>query len=339
VAFSPPKRKGKDAMMPDVKDLPLTLKKLTETIVDDASARRLLESIRWPDGPVCPHCGEIDNAGRLKPRQDSKQPCRLGLWKCYGCLEQFSVTVGTVFEDSHIGLHKWLLAAYMLCVSKKGMSAHQFHRMMEIPYKTVWFMFHRLRFVMTQHPFMEKLRGVVEIDETYVGPKERGTGLVGVNRADSKKRPVMSLMDRHEGGSRVRSFHVDRVTLLNIKPILREHVEIGTNIQTDESAIYHFMHDEFPSHDVITHKRKEYSRREDGRLITTNTVEGYFGLVKRGVYGVYHHVGRGYLQQYLNEFDFRYNHRKMNDSERTLRALKAIEGKRLTLREPNRSSA
>jgi transposase-like protein len=326
-------------MTPNANDLPLTLKRLTETIVDDESARRLLESIRWPEGPVCPHCGEIGNAGRLEPRAESKKPCRKGLWKCYGCLEQFSVTVGTVFEDSHIPLRKWLLAAYMLCASKKGMSAHQFHRMMEIPYKTVWFMFHRLRFGMTPHPFMEKLRGVVEIDETYVGPKERGTGLTGIGRPESKKRPVVSLMERSANGSRVRSFHVERVTLDNIKPIMKEHVEVGTNIQTDEATVYHFMHEDFPSHDFVTHKKKEYSRRENGRHITTNTVEGYFGLIKRGVYGVYHHVGRGYLQQYLNEFDFRYNNRKVPDSERTILALRATEGKRLTLREPRRASA
>jgi transposase-like protein len=319
-------------------DLPLTLKRLTETIVDDASARRLLESIRWPDGPVCPHCGEIGNAGRLEPRPDSKKPCRKGLLKCYGCLEQFSVTVGTVFEDSHIPLHRWLIAAYLMCASKKGMSAHQFHRMMEIPYKTVWFMFHRLRFGMTQHPFMDKLKGVVEIDETWVGPRERGIG-PGVGNRNSKKRPVVSLMERHEKGSRVRSFPVDRVTLANVKPIMKEHVEAGTNIQTDDSTIYHWVHEDFPKHDVVNHHRKEYSRYEDGRHITTNTVEGYFGLFKRSIYGTYHHIGMGYMQQYLNEADFKYNNRKMPDSERTLLALKAIEGKRLTLREPNRASA
>jgi transposase-like protein len=316
---------------------PITLKQLTEQLVDEESARRLLESIRWPEGPVCPHCGEIGNAGRLEPRADSKKPCRSGLWKCYGCLEQFSVTVGTVFEDSHIPLHKWLMAAYLMCASKKSMSAHQFHRMMEIPYKTVWFMFHRLRFGMTQHPFMEKLRGVVEIDETYVGGREKG--VYGGGNPRSKKRPVVALMERHENGSRVRSFHVERVTVDNVKPLMKEHVEIGTNIQTDDSAIYHFMHDEFPDHDIVNHTRKEYSRYENGRHITTNTVEGYFGLFKRGIYGTYHHIGRGYMQQYLNEADFRYNNRKMPDSERTVLALRAVEGKRLKLREPKRASA
>jgi hypothetical protein len=187
---------------------------------------------------------------------------------------------------------------------------------------------------MTQHPLVDKLKGIVEVDETWVGPKERGIGGGIPSPARSKKRPVLALIERNEKGSRVRSFLIERVTLANIKPIMKEHVEVGTNIQTDEHVVYHFMHDEFPKHDVVTHARKEYSRREDGRLITSNTVEGFFGLVKRGLYGTYHHVGRPYLQQYLNEFDFRWNHRGMSDVERTLAAIKATEGKRLMLKEP-----
>jgi transposase-like protein len=315
----------------------LTLTTIAERIGDDESARKLLESVRWPDGPVCPHCGEINNAGRLIPRADSKKPVRRRVWKCYGCREQFTVTVGTVFEHSLIPLHRWLLAAYLLCASKKGMSAHQFHRMTGVSYRTAWFMFHRLRFAMTQHGMIEKLRGVVEIDEVWLGPRERGRA--GVPGIESKKRPVVSLMERSHNGSQVRSFPVERVTLNNIKPIMKEHVEVGTRIQTDEATVYHWIHDDFPDHDVVTHKKREYSRYENGRHITTNTVEGYFGLVRRGVFGIYHHWGRGYLQQYLNEFDFRYNHRKVSDSERTIRALKAIEGKRLTLRQPKSASA
>ena len=315
---------------------PLRLAKFSD--LTESTARELLESLRWPEGPVCPKCGEIGNAKRLKPRHDSKKPVRNGVWKCYGCCEQYSVTVGTVFEDSHIPLHRWLLVAYLMCASKKGMSAHQIHRMLGISYKTVWFMCHRLRFAMTQHGMIDKLRGVVEIDEVYIGPKERGQGLRG-NHPDSKKRPIVSLMERSENGSRVRSFHVERVTLNNVKPLMKEHVEIGTNIQTDEATIYHWVRDEFPMHDVVTHKYKEYSRYENGRHITTNTVEGFFGLVRRSVFGTYHHWGRGYLQQYLNELDFRYNNRKVNDSERTMLALRATEGKRLTLREPRSASA
>ncbi|HKW18917.1 MAG TPA: IS1595 family transposase [Terriglobales bacterium] len=317
---------------------PLRLAKFSD--LTESDARQILESIRWPEGPVCVHCGEINDAKRLKPRPDSKKPVRNGVWKCSGCREQFTVTVGTVFEDSHIDLHRWLLVAYLMCASKKGMSAHQIHRMLGISYKTVWFMCHRLRFAMSQHGMIEKLRGIVEIDEVWIGPKEKGTGLVGTGRIESKKRPVVALMERSHNGSRVRSFPIERVTLANIKPIMKEHVEVGTNIQTDEATVYHWMHEDFPGHDVVTHAKKQYSyRTEDGRHVTTNTVEGYFGLVRRSVFGTYHHWGRGYLQQYLNELDFRYNNRKVNDSERTMLALRATEGKRLTLREPSSASA
>jgi transposase-like protein len=312
---------------------------LGEHFTNEDKARELLERLRWPDGPVCPHCGEINNAFRLEGKSDSKKPVRKGVWKCAGCREQFSVTVGTVFEDSHVPISKWLLAMHLLCASKKGMSAHQLHRMIGVTYKTAWFMFHRLRYAMAQHPFVDQLRGIVEIYETYVGGKEKGNpGVPSPER--SKKRPVVSLMERSANGSRVRSFPVERVTLANIKPILKEHVEVGTTIQTDEATVYHYMHEEFPSHDVVTHRKKEYSRyEEDGRHVTTNTVEGYFSLVKRGIYGTYHHVGRGYLQQYLNEFDFRYNARKMKDADRTVLAIKAIGGKRLTLKQPKSASA
>jgi transposase-like protein len=316
-------------------------KTIADHFWDADKAREFLEAKRWPNGPVCPHCGEINNATKLQPRESKKDKhARAGAWKCRGCREQFTITVGTVFEDSHVPLNKWLLAIHLLCSSKKGMSAHQLFRMMgsfygnKGSYKTAWFIFHRLRFAMTQHPLVDKLKGIVEVDETWVGPKERGIGGGIPSPARSKKRPVLALMERNEKGSRVRSFLIERVTLANIKPIMKEHVEVGTNIQTDEHVVYHFMHDEFPKHDVVTHARKEYSRREDGRLITSNTVEGFFGLVKRGLYGTYHHVGRPYLQQYLNEFDFRWNHRGMSDVERTLAAIKATEGKRLMLKEP-----
>jgi len=317
----------------------------TEIFSDAEKAREHFEKLRWPEGPVCPQCGELNNAFRLTPQESKKDKhVRSGVWKCRGCREQFTVTVGTVFEDSHVPLNRWLLAIHLLCASKKGMSAHQLYRMMGTfygekgSYKTAWFMFHRLRFAMTQHPMIDKLKGVVEVDEVWIGPKERGIGGGAGNRL-SKKRPVVALMERSESGSRVRSFPLERVTVANLKPIMQEHVEVGTTIQTDESVVYHFMHDEFPKHDVVNHARREYSRREDGRHITTNTVEGYFGLLRRGIYGTYHHVGRGYLQQYLNEFDFRYNLRKMPDSERTVLAIKAAEGKRLTMREPSANSA
>jgi transposase-like protein len=320
------------------------LPKAAAQFIDEDKAREFLEKKRWPEGPVCPHCGELNNAYRLEPKKHSEKGkhVRKGVWKCGGCREQFTITVGTVFEDSHVPLNRWLLAIHLLCASKKGMSAHQLFRMMRTfygergSYKTAWFMFHRLRFAMTQHPMIDKLKGIVEIDETWVGPKEKGKA--GVPGVESKKRPVVALMERGEKGGRVRSFHVERVTLNNIKPIMKEHVEAGSRIQTDEATVYHFMHDDFPDHDVVTHRNREYSRYENGRHVTTNTVEGYFGLLKRGLYGTYHHVGRNYLQQYLNEFDFRYNARKMSDFDRTVLAIKAAEGKRLTMKEPSASS-
>jgi transposase-like protein len=318
---------------------------VVKRFTDEEMAREYMEAKRWPDGEVCPHCGEIGNAYKLTAKAESKSGARKGLWKCGGCRKQFSVTVGTVFEDSHIPMHKWMLAINLICASKKGMSAHQLFRMMGTfygkrgSYKTAWFMFHRLRFAMTQHPFVDKLKGIVEIDETWVGPKERGTGFRGVGHPLSKKRPVVALMERNEGGSRVRSFPVERVTVDNVKPIMKAHVEAGTNIQTDEATIYHFMHDEFPDHDFVTHSRKEYSRYENGRHITSNTVEGYFGLFKRSIYGTYHHIGKGYMQQYLNEADFKYNTRRLPDAERVDIAIKATEAKRLTMRQPKSASA
>ena len=313
----------------------LKLTSILDRIGDEESARKLLESIRWPEGPICPHCGELNNAGRLTARPGSKKPVRKGVWKCYGCCEQFTVTVRTVFADSHIPLHRWLLVAYLMCASKKAMSAHQLHRMTGISYKSTWFMCHRLRYSMAQDGFAEKMRGAVEVDEAYIGPKANNRSR-GQSYIDWKV-PVVSMLER--GTGRVRSVAVERVTLKNLQPILKDNISNVARLHTDDHPIYGFIGPRFAGHDVVTHSIKEYARRENGRLITTNTVEGFFSLVKRGVYGTYHHIGRAYLQQYLNEFDFRYNARKVSDGERTILALKAIEGKRLTLRQPKSASA
>jgi transposase-like protein len=305
-----------------------------ELFTNEEKAIAFWESKRWPNGPICPHCGLVGEAYKLQGKST-----RPGLWKCKDCRKPFTAKMRSIFEDSKIPMHMWMYAVHLMCSSKKGMSAFQFHRMTatfygrKVSYRTAWFMFHRIRFAMTQHPFVDKLKGVVEVDETWIGPKQKGSGLRGTNPL-GKKRPVVSLLERSESGSRVRSFPVERVTAETVKAIMRDHVEAGANLQTDEAAIYHFMHDLWPDHDTVTHSKNIYSRRENGRHITTNTVEGYFGLLKRGLYGTYHHVGKPYLQQYLNEFDFRYNNRKITDAERTDVALKATEGKRLTLRRP-----
>jgi transposase-like protein len=301
---------------------------------DANAARTFLEQRRWPDGVVCPHCGVIGEAYKLRPGEGSTT--RNGLWKCAACREQFTVTVGTIFEDSHIPLNKWLLAIHLLCASKKGMSAHQLHRMLGVTYKSAWFMAHRIRYAMTQEPLSSKLSGTVEIDETYIGPKERGSGRPGVPGPFSKKTPVVSMVERSlvKGTpGRVRSVAVERVTVNNLKPILKAYIHSGAALNTDEATVHHFIGKDFARHDHVSHKAKEYSKVVDGRKITTNTVEGYFALLKRGVHGVYHHVSREHLHRYLSEFDFRYNARKAPDSERTSLALRGINGKRLTYRD------
>jgi transposase-like protein len=313
---------------------------------DADKAREYLEAKRWPDGPICPHCGIVDEATHLelkperKQRSDEAKPkayrahARKGLLRCRGCEKQFSVTVGTIFEDSHVPLNKWLLAYHLVCASKKGMSAHQLHRMLGVTYKTAWFMCHRIRFTMDQEPLAGMLKGVVEIDETYVGGKEKMDDRV---KSRTKKTPVVAMVER---GGNVQSFPMMHVTADNIAPILKQRVDRFAHLMTDESSIYRWPRRYFVLHDSVTHSRGEYSRREQGKpVISTNSVEGFFSLVKRGLYGTFHHIGRPYLQQYLNEFNFRYNGRKLTDAERANLAIRCIEGKRLTMREPRGKSA
>lgn len=297
---------------------------------DADKAREYLEAKRWPEGPVCPHCGIIGEATRLEPKE-GKTHARKGLLNCRACRKQFSVTIGTIFEDSHIPLNKWLLAFHLMCASKKGISAHQLHRMLGIGYKSAWFMCHRIRYTMTQEPMVGLLQGVVEIDETYIGGREKGAGMP---RIDGKKQPVVALLERN---GRVRAMPMQRVTSENIKQVLNAHVDQSAHLMTDESQVYRFPVKQFAKHDTVKHRTGEYARREDGVLITTNTVESFFSLIKRGNYGTFHHWGKPYTQQYLNEFTFRYGTRKLKDDERALVALKGVEGKRLMLKQPKAS--
>ena len=309
-----------------------------ELFTNEDAAYEFFEKQCWPDGPICPHCGLVGEAYKLQGKST-----RRGLYKCAGCRKPFTVKMRTIFEDSHIPLHKWFYAIHLMCSSKKGMSAYQFHRMTatfygeKVSYRTAWFMFHRIRFAMTQHPMVEKLRGTVECDETYVGGKIR----IGSYKPRDGRKPkyrsprenkasVFSVLQR-DGD--VRSRHVERVTAENLRPIVDEMVAGDAQVMTDSStALTGALADR--EHHQVNHRANEYVRYEDGKCITTNAVEGYFSLLKRGIYGTYHHVGKPYLQQYLNEFDFRYNSRKVNDAERTVLAASACEGKRLTLRRP-----
>jgi transposase-like protein len=324
---------------------------------DPDKAREFLEAKRWPDGPECPHCGVIGEAYQIEAdltNKKAKTHARKGVWKCAACREQFSVTVGTIMENSHIPLHKWLLAFHLLCASKKGMSAHQLHRMLGVTYKSAWFMAHRIRYAMTQEPLSSKLDGIVEIDEAYIGgrrrvknspsnaPKEAITEEErtknifkpkagwsrGINPFDGKA-PVVSLVQR---GGKVRSMHMERVTQENLRPVLDAYLADGVHVMTDSSCVVKLDGPD-QKHDKVNHTAKEYVRYENGVCISTNTVEGYFATLKRGIDGVYHHVGRQHLHRYLSEFDFRYNAREVSDVERRDLAIKQVGGKRLMYRD------
>jgi transposase-like protein len=294
----------------------LTLATVTEFKEQDALL--YFEAIRWPKGADCAHCGS-SNVIRLQGKST-----RLGVFKCRECRKPFTVKVGTILEDSHIPLRKWAIAFHMMCSSKKGYSAKQLQRNLGLKsYKSAWHMAHRIREAMKQDVFDGPLNGPVEADETYIGGKKIGQGVYAGKQA---KAPVVSLVER--GGS-VRSFHVANVTAENLKPIIEEHVNLGSRLNTDDALVYKFSLPEGMQHDVVNHSAREYSRVEDGRLVTTNTVEGYFSLLKRGVYGVFHNISKQHLHRYLNEFDFRYNARKVTDGERTALAVRGAEGRRL----------
>lgn len=305
---------------------PLDLFTLMSEYGTEEKARGYLERLRWPDGPICPHCGATDPY-RIVGKPESKSPARPGLLKCRACRKQFTVKVGTIFEDSHIPLSKWVIAIHLLCASKKGMSAHQLHRMLGTTYKTAWFMAHRLRWAVTQPPLSTKLAGIVEADETYIGgyqPGIKGRGAKG-------KQIVVALIER---GGRARSIHVGRVTGKNLKRVLAEYVDPSARLMTDHFASYKGADKMFASHETVNHGAKEYARGD----VHVNTAESYFGLLKRGIYGTYHHVSKQHLHRYLAEFDFRWNERHVFDGTRAGLAAQGAEGKRLTFR-PLRGSA
>jgi transposase-like protein len=306
---------------------------------DEDKAREYLEAQRWPDGPICPHCGLEGKAYKLTPKAKSKKGThvRRGVWKCAGCRKEFTVTVGTIFEDSHIPLNKWLFAYHLLCASKKGMSAHQLHRMLGVTYRSAWFMAHRIRYTMSQEPLSSKLAGVIEMDETYIGGKRKfGPQTVKTGRPKDRphfatgKETVVSVLQR---GGRVQSHHLrGRVTAENLRPIIDQMVDEQAHLMTDTSTVLTSAGSE-RKHDQVNHKAGEYARYQDGVCISTNSVEGYFANLKRGINGVYHHVGKQHLHRYLSEFDFRYNSRKLKDGQRSLLAIKRVDGKRLKLRD------
>ena len=288
---------------------------------DETKAREWLEARVWPNGPICPHCGS-DDATRLEGKAH-----RSGLFQCNACREQFTVTVGTVFERSKIALTKWLMAVYLMSASKKGMSTNQLSRMLGLPYKTAWFMTHRIREAMREGKFPSGLGGqnkVVEADETFVGGKAKN---VHNGKPVPKKEAVVALVER-EGA--VRSFHLPEVTAATLRPILVTQIDRKSYLMTDEAGTYVAVGREFGGHGSVNHSIDEYVRH--GGFMHTNTVEGYFAILKRGVIGTFHHVSQQHLKRYLGEFDFRYNTRDVTDMERAEKAAAGIVGKRLTYR-------
>lgn len=306
---------------------------LNNPIFQDADkAREWLEAALWTDGPVCPHCGTVDTATKVMGAS-----ARPGLYMCNSCRKQFTVTVGTVYERSKIPLNKWLLATFLLSASKKGMSTHQLSRMLDVSYKSTWFMMHRIREAMREGHFPGALGGegkFVEADETYVGGKETNkhrSKRNSKNIGGKGKEIVFALVERN---GRVRSQHVPSVTAKTLRPILVSQLHPKTLLMTDDAGQYRHMSKDF-THETVNHGIGEYVRGE----AHTNTVEGYFSILKRGIVGTYHHVSPTHLKRYVGEFDFRYNTREMTDMERTLIAAQGIKGKRLTYRRTNRVQA
>lgn len=298
---------------------------ITNPIYQDADkARDHMESIRWPNGPVCPHCGCTENITKLKGKST-----RPGVHKCNDCKSPFTVTVGTVFERSKVPLNKWILATHLIASSKKGMSAHQLHRSIGVTYKTAWFMFHRIREAMRADggALFGSGGGEVEVDETFIG-RDKSKKPVGQKkgRGYAHKYKILSLVDRTTGMAR--SIVVDDLRQSTLLPILRENIAKEAVIYTDEAGQYVHLKREFAEHEFVRHSTGEYGRGD----IHTNTIEGYFSIFKRGMKGVYQHCGRQHLHRYAAEFEFRYNNRIANgvdDQMRAARIIKGAEGKRV----------
>jgi transposase-like protein len=309
---------------------------------DEEAAYAWVEAHIWPKGAQCPHCFERDRVSKMKGKAT-----RFGLYKCYACRKQFRVTVGTIFEKSHVALHLWLQAFYLIAGSKKGISSNQLHRTLGVTLKTAWFMGHRIRAAMASGSFSPPMGGageVVEIDETIYGrasthPKGRRTPAMGkkykITNA-AHKNVILSLVER--GGS-VRSFHISGSTVAEVLPIIQKNVSKETALMTDKAQLYRYRLGDFASHDRVDHSKFEYVREEEGKpLIHSNTVEGYFSVFKRGMRGTYQHCAEKHLHRYLAEFDFRYNNRiklGVDDETRAIRMVKGAQGKRLTYRSTN----
>ena len=301
---------------------------------DEAAAFAFVEAELWPSGPICPHCGGFDRISAIAPNKEKR--IRIGLKFCGQCRKQFTVRVGTVFEESKLPMTKWLQAIYLMSSSKKGVSAHQLHRTLETTYKTAWFLAHRIREAMRSGdlaPF-GNTGGAVEVDETFIG-REPG---MEIKKAWHHKLKVLTLVDRESGRSR--SMVVDDLHISTITPILQANIAKEARLMTDEAHHYTRVGRTFADHGTTNHKKGEYVSRADA-TIHSNTVEGYFSIFKRGMKGVYQHCGKQHLHRYLAEFDFRYSNRiatGVDDQARAEIALRGVKGKRLRYAGPDRQA-
>ncbi len=309
---------------------------LTNVIYTDAEkAREHLEAIHWPNGPICPRCGNINPDRITKLEGKSTRP---GVYKCNECRDPFTVTVGTIFERSKIPLNKWVLASHLMAASKKGMSAHQLHRMLGVTYKTAWFMAHRIREAMKEDVTSSGPLGgegkIIEADETYFGRREDGyvspkrKGQPYLKRKKPMKNAIFGLVER---GGKTRTVHVQHATRDSVREVLVTTADRKSTLYTDESNLYPITGQEFGGHETVKHSAKEYARG----TVHTNTIEGVFSVFKRGMVGIYQHCGEAHLHRYLAEFDFRYNRRaalKISDAERAEDLLRMARDKRLTYR-------
>lgn len=302
------------------------VKHLPRACMEEAAAVEFLERQRWGGEPFCPHCGCIGGVKQLKDHGTDQRNKRF-LWWCPDCGKQFTVRVGTVFEDSRIPLRHWCFAFWASCASKKGVSAKQIQRQCQISYKSALFLMHRIRFAMTEPEGARKLQGTVEADETYNGGKPRIKGISKHGRGTSKQ-PVMAIVQRN---GKVRTRVVANVSSKILKGAIREEVSKSARIMTDDLSSYHGLGKEFSGgHETVNHTAGEYVRGD----AFTNTAESFFALLKRGIHGTFHSVSRKHLHRYLGEFGFRWNTRKNSDGERVRKAITGAEGKRLMYREP-----
>lgn len=324
-------------------DADLNLASLAKLFTNEDAAREFLESKLWAHGRNCPHCGCLETY-KLTAKPGSKSPVRPGVYKCKVCRKQFTVRIGTIFEESKLPISKWLMAIHLMTSSKKGVSSHQIARELDITVKSAWFVTHRIREAMKQEPVAGMLGGVVEADETYVGGKPRnrvkrtkttnaGRKIIG---RGTEKAPVVVLVERD---GRALCKPLDRLTKQNLRECLIENVSPDATLMTDEFKSYIGPGKEFAAHHQVKHKAGEYARLlPDGLVAHSNTAESFFALVKRGHYGIFHQMSKKHLHRYCNEFSFRWDHRTVSDGQRMVAAIEGAEGKRLMYKEPIRKA-